>query len=112
MAACRETRARGEDIKIPAATSTPTPTTAADLFPPGAGRDVVLNNCGTCHNLACSTIGQRAAARWESLKASHIEKVSDADREAAFGYLAAHFNDSTPEPVVPPKFLAGGCTPF
>jgi hypothetical protein len=38
--------------------------------------------------------------------------VSDADREAAFGYLAAHFNDSTPEPVVPPKFLAGGCTPF
>src|ERR1700736_6842601 len=75
VGACTDTPARGEaasapgrsapppsdarpaDIKIPAAA----PATAADLFPPGPGRDAVLNNCGSCPNLACSAIGQRAA---------------------------------------------------
>ena len=98
----------------PAATeaSAPTPATVADLLPAGSGREAVLNNCGSCHNLACSTIGQRTAARWDSLKESHKEKVSDADLDAVFAYLKANFNDSKPEPKVPPKFLEGGCTPF
>jgi len=86
--------------------------TTADLFPPGAGRDAVLNNCGSCNNLACSTIGQRTRARWEALKESHKERVSDSDLEGAFAYLAGHFNDGKPEPVVPRKFLEGGCAPF
>jgi hypothetical protein len=38
--------------------------------------------------------------------------VADADVAAMFAYLKASFNDSTPEPVVPPAFLEGGCTPF
>ncbi len=98
----------------PAATqaAAPTPATIADLFPPGPGREAVLTNCGSCHNLACSTIGQRMAARWDALKESHKEKVSDADLDTAFAYLRATFNDSKPEPKVPPKFLEGGCTPF
>ncbi len=91
------------------------PATAADLFPPGPARALTLDNCATCHNLACSTIGQRPNARWDSLKKSHVEKVpglSDADLSAVFEYLKANFNDSKPEPKVPPKFLEGGCTPF
>ena len=127
VAACTEARAPGDvagtsarpgqtpppssaqsaDVKAAAA-----PATIADLFPPGAGREAVLNTCGSCHNLACSTIGQRTAARWDALKESHKEKVSDADVDATFAYLKANFNDSKPEPKVPPKFLAGGCTPF
>jgi mono/diheme cytochrome c family protein len=94
------------------ASSSPPPATINDLFPPGAGREPVLNNCASCHNLACSTIGQRTAARWDALKESHKEKVSDADLEATFAYLKANFNDSKPEPKVPPQFLQGGCTPF
>jgi mono/diheme cytochrome c family protein len=90
----------------------PIPATIADLLPPGPGREAVLTNCGSCHNLACSAIGQRMAARWDALKESHKEKVSDADRDAAFAYLRANFNDTKPEPKVPPKFLEGGCTPF
>jgi len=91
------------------------PTSAADLFPPGPARALALDNCATCHNLACATIGQRPNARWDSLKKSHAEKVSglsDADLNAVFEYLKTNFNDSKPEPKVPPKFLEGGCTPF
>jgi|SRR4051812_17207093 hypothetical protein len=88
------------------------PANVTEVFPQGPGRDVVLNNCGSCHNLACSAIGQRTSARWESLKESHKDKVTDADAAAAFSYLQSHFNDANPEPKVPPKFLQGGCTPF
>jgi hypothetical protein len=95
-----------------AAATTAEPATVADLLPPGPGRDQLLNNCSSCHNLACSVIGQRTAARWDSLKESHKEKVPDSDLEAVFGYLKVRFNDANPEPKVPPKFLQGGCTPF
>jgi hypothetical protein len=89
-----------------------TPATVADLFPPGVGRDDVLNNCGSCHNLACASIGQRTSARWDALEESHKEKVPGAEVDVMFWYLKAHFNDSQPEPKVPPRFLEGGCTPF
>jgi mono/diheme cytochrome c family protein len=90
----------------------PEPTNVADLFPAGQGRDVVLNSCSSCHNLACSAIGQRTAARWDSLRESHKDKISDADAASAFTYLKSNFNDAKPEPKVPAKFLQGGCTPF
>jgi mono/diheme cytochrome c family protein len=90
----------------------PEPANVAEIFPAGQGRDVVLNNCGSCHNLACSAIGQRTAARWDSLRESHKDKITDADAVAAFAYLQSHFNDANPEPKVPAKFLQGGCTPF
>ena len=32
--------------------------------------------------------------------------------DAIFGYLAANFNDTKPEPKVPARFMEGGCTPF
>jgi hypothetical protein len=92
--------------------SSPAPASVIDLFPPGAGRDLVLNNCASCHNVACATIGQRSNRRWDSLEESHKEKIAGADLKMIFGYLKANFNDSKPEPKVPPKFLEGGCTPF
>jgi mono/diheme cytochrome c family protein len=90
----------------------PEPANVAEIFPAGQGREIVLNNCGSCHNLACSAIGQRTAARWDSLRESHKDKITDADAVAAFTYLKSHFNDANPEPKVPAKFLQGGCTPF
>ena len=65
------------------------PKTVADVFPPGRAREAVLNNCATCHNLACSAIGQRTAARWHSLKAAHKDKVPERDVDAMFAYLKA-----------------------
>ena len=42
----------------------------------------------------------------------HVPSLSDADRQRIFTYLAANFNDTRPEPVVPPEFMDRGCTPF
>ena len=70
-----------------------------------------MNNCASCHNVACSAIGQRTPERWDSLKEAHKEQVSGADVDAIFAYLKANFDSSKPEPKVPPQFLEGGCTP-
>jgi mono/diheme cytochrome c family protein len=97
-----------------AAAPAPEPKTAADIFPPGNGRDLVLANCASCHNVACSAIGARPAARWAALKESHSETFASrpAELDLMFAYLAANFDDRKPEPKVPAAFLEGGCTPF
>ena len=95
----------------PAATA-PEPQSVAEIFPAGAQREAVMNNCGSCHNVACSAIGQRSPERWKALEEGHKDKVTGADAHAMFEYLAANFNASKPEPKVPPRFLQGGCTPF
>ena len=94
------------------AAAAPEPKTVADIFPAGAQREAVMNSCGSCHNLACSAIGQRSAERWKALEEGHKDKVTSGDLHAMFEYLAANFNASRPEPKVPPRFLEGGCTPF
>lgn len=88
------------------------PQTVADVFPPGPQREAVLNNCGSCHNVACAAIGQRSPERWDALKEGHKEQVPGADLNGMFEYLKANFNADRPEPRIPPKFLEGGCTPF
>ena len=84
----------------------------AEVFPAGPQKEAVMNNCGSCHNVACSAIGQRSPERWKALEESHKDKVTGADMHAMFEYLAANFNASKPEPKLPPRFLEGGCTPF
>lgn len=106
-----ETASASRPAAAPAAPAAVDVATVADLFPPGPGRDQVLNNCGSCHNLACATIGQRPAARWDALKESHQDKVAEG-LDAMFAYLTMHFDESKPEPTVPSRFLEGGCTPF
>jgi hypothetical protein len=95
-----------------AAPSGPEPKTVADIFPAGAGRDLVMNNCTSCHNVACSAIGQRAPERWDALRDAHRDRVTGADVDAIFTYLKTNFGPDKPEPKMPPAFLEGGCTPF
>ena len=95
-----------------AAPSGPEPKSVADIFPAGPGRDLVMNNCTSCHNVACSAIGQRTADRWDSLRDAHRERVTGADVDAIFTYLKTNFGPDKPEPKMPPAFLEGGCTPF
>ena len=88
---------------------------AGSIFPEGPGRELVLNNCGSCHSMVCAARGQRTAARWESIRDDHKDKLtasSSADLKVMFSYLAANFNDSKPEPQVSAELLAQGCTPF
>ena len=96
-------------------TEAPGPTSLVDIFPEGLGRSLVIGSCGSCHAAACSAIGQRTAERWSALEADHRDRVADmtdADYQVLFEYLAANFNDSKPQPNIPPQFLEGGCTPF
>lgn len=86
--------------------------TVADVFPDAPEKALVMNNCASCHNVACSAIGQRTDDRWNSLRDSHRERVSGADVDAIFTYLKTNFGESKPEPKMPPAFLEGGCTPF
>lgn len=98
-----------------AAASDPTPAAPAtllDIFPAAPERELVLNNCASCHNAACAAIGQRPAARWDGLLAGHRDRVSGVDLDRLFSYLKANFDDSRPEPKVPPTLLEGGCAPF
>ena len=91
------------------------PFSLADLFPPGPGRDLVLDTCGSCHAVACSALGQRTAERWEGVKEGHKDKLTghgSAQVNAMFSYLKANFNDSRPEPKIPAEFVQQGCTPF
>ena len=87
----------------------------ASIFPPGTGRDLVLNTCGTCHSAACAARGQRTAERWDSIKKDHKDKLtgsSSEDLNAMFSYLKANFNDTKPEPQIAAELLQQGCTPF
>ena len=98
--------------EAPPASPAAEPKGAVDLFPDGPQKAAVVNNCASCHNLACSVIGQRTAERWDSLQKSHADLVPGADVAGMFAYLKANFDSTKPEPKVPPAFLEGGCTPF
>ena len=100
---------------VPAVPASEEPATIADIFPEGEGREVVLNNCASCHAVACTAIGQRSDGRWQDLREAHREHVpslSEEDLSRAFAYLSANFGADNPEPNVPSRFLEGGCTPF
>lgn len=87
----------------------------AGIFPAGPGRELVLETCGACHPVACSALGQRTAASWDGVKKSHEDKLtahSGANVDAMFSYLKANFNDTRPEPKIPPEFVQQGCTPY
>ncbi|MBF8249044.1 MAG: hypothetical protein HW374_1844 [Bacteroidetes bacterium] len=96
--------------------SQPKGTTLAEILPAGNGLTLLLNNCSSCHSVVCSVKGQRPVDRWESLKQDHRDKtsgLSEADLNTLFSYLSANFNNTKPEPNLPPELAAqGGCTPF
>jgi mono/diheme cytochrome c family protein len=83
------------------------------IFPPGAGRDLFLSNCTSCHAFVCSVEGQRSADNWGPIKANHMDKVaglSEADYNTLFAYLIANFNDKTPAPKLPPELAGMVCS--
>jgi cytochrome c5 len=87
----------------------------ASIFPPGPGRELVLNSCGSCHSAVCAARGQRTAERWDSIKKDHKDKLtgtSSEDLNVMFSYLITNFNDAKPEPQIAPELLQQGCTPF
>lgn len=101
----------------PAAAASASPTSAKeptinDIFPAGPGRDLILNNCTSCHTYVCVVKGQKTAGHWEQIKTGHRDRVpslSDADYNTLFTYLGGNFNDIKPEPRLPQELVAQGC---
>ncbi len=79
-----------------------------EIFPPGPGRDVVLNNCTTCHTIVPLVVLQYGQAQWDNSARNHRDRVprlSDADFKAAYAYLAKNFNPDHPVPKLPQDLL-------
>jgi hypothetical protein len=82
------------------------------IFPATGDRGRVLNHCSTCHAVSCAAIGRRTPDRWTAVEVSHqyyIPGLSIEDFGKIFTYLRRNFNDTLPEPTVPPALLEGGC---
>lgn len=87
----------------------------AAIFPAGfeAETDMLLFNCGSCHSWVCAVIEQRPETHWNTVQASHRDRVSglsDSEYEELFAFLKANFNDQQPEPELPPELRSLGCT--
>jgi cytochrome c5 len=86
-------------------------TTKVDLnaiFPPGEGRDLVLNNCQSCHTFVPIVVLQMDRDQWTRSSLDHRErlpKLDDATFKTVYEYLIANFNPSRPVPELPKELL-------
>src|SRR5262245_11165123 len=92
----------------PASDSGPIKVNIEGIFPPGPGRDLVLNNCQNCHTIVPIVILQMEAAAWTRNSIDHRPRVtglSDAEFTTLYDYLKANFNPSHPVPELPQALL-------
>ena len=79
-----------------------------EIFPPGRGRELVLNNCTTCHTFVPIVVLQLTKEAWERNRSIHRDRVpamTDADFNVLYDYLAASFNPGRPVPKLPQSLL-------
>ena len=78
------------------------------IFPPGPGRDLVLNNCQTCHVFTPIVILRMDESQWARNGSEHrdrVELVGDEDFELMYQYLATTFTPDRPVPELPEALL-------
>ena len=78
------------------------------IFPPGPGRDLVFNNCQTCHVWVPIVILQMDETQWARNGSEHRDRVglvSDEDFELMYEYLITTFTPDRPVPELPPALL-------
>lgn len=79
-----------------------------EIFPAGRGRELVLNNCTSCHNITPIVTLQLTKDAWALNARGHRERVAaleDADFLALYEYLSANFNPDRPVPRLPRELL-------
>lgn len=78
------------------------------IFPPGPGREILLNNCQNCHTWVPIVILQMDEAAWQRNSLDHRDRVanlSDEEFKVLYEYLIANFNPDRPVPELPPSLL-------
>ncbi len=79
-----------------------------EIFPPGEGRVLVLNNCTSCHTIVPIVVLQMTKDAWALNAREHRDRVASlTDEEIAtlYAYLAANFNPDRPVPKLPKELL-------
>jgi cytochrome c5 len=80
-----------------------------EIFPAGRGRDLLLNNCTSCHTFVPIVVLQMDKDAWERNRRIHRSRVpalSDADVDVLYQYLVSNFNPNRPVPTLPKELLA------
>jgi uncharacterized membrane protein len=71
-------------------------------------RNLILNNCTSCHAFVPIVLQQFDVAGWGGLLSRHrsrVPQLSDAQVAEIKTYLAANFNESMPPPDLPAELL-------
>ncbi len=79
-----------------------------EIFPPGPGREAMLDNCTSCHTFVPMVVLQMSQSQWDRNAMDHRDRVprmSDGDFKAAYTYLAKNFNPDRPVPKLPKELL-------
>ncbi len=79
-----------------------------EIFPPGPGRSLVLNNCTSCHTITPIVMVQmtrEARERWARDHKERVPSLSDPDFKTVTEYLIENFNPSKPVPQLPKELL-------
>lgn len=70
-----------------------------------AARNVLLNNCTSCHTFVPIVKAQKPEAAWAPFLSAHRERVphlSEDDFKLLGDFLRSHYNDTVPVPALPP----------
>jgi mono/diheme cytochrome c family protein len=83
-----------------------------EIFPAGAGRDLVLNNCQNCHTFVPIVVLQMEEEAWTRSSLDHRQRVNVSDEEfkTIYTYLKANFNPNRPVPTLPKELLESWTT--
>ena len=83
------------------------------IFPPGPGRDLLLNNCQTCHTWVPIVILQMDQNAWRRNGLEHrdrVEALGDEEFKVLYDYLSSTFTPDRPVPTLPPGLLEAWTT--
>jgi len=90
------------------ATGTPARLDMDAIFPPGPGRELMLNNCQSCHTFVPIVVLQMDENAWNRNSVDHRERVinlTDEEFKVLYDYAKANFNPSRPVPELPKELL-------
>ncbi len=79
-----------------------------EIFPPGDGRDLVLNNCQNCHTFVPIVVLQMDDDAWTRNSLDHRDRVTsltDDEFKTLYTYLRANFHPGRPVPTLPKALL-------
>lgn len=96
-----------------ASTGSPGKLNLDEIFPRGAGRELVLDNCQNCHTFVPIVVLQMEKDAWQRSSLDHRDRVnnlSDEEFKTVYEYLIANFGPHRPVPTLPKEFLESWTT--